>query len=599
MPSAGTSVGAVEVTVNGAPLSEARLRGPHRRPGRAVGPRPRPVLAAVPRPDLRHHRQRHVRHRQPGRPRLQQRGRAGGRPAGRDHRARRRAEPERPPRAGRLRPRPGPPPGPGVAVAELHHHDRLRRRPPDRGRAGPHGRRRLLDRHPRLPPAAGHRLRLPHRAGPGHRVRLVGERQHAPLQEGRQVGTGPTLHYGDDLLRFKVRASCRRGGPRGRGPGVEPRHPGGDRRHVGHGEGRKRRRPGHQRTRWPTTRSRERPPFGSTITRGTGVVGVKDATEADALARAMATSATAEYVVAKGEALGNPLLKAGTEVEVDGRRHQAVAAATCSRASSTCWASTSSSPGSCPGDATPTPSSTSSGDRAANPIWGERGVVIGIVTNNKDPEGLGRIKVRFPTLSDADESWWARVAAIGAGATRGLNVLVEVNDEVLVAFEHGDVRRPIVLGGLWSKKNKPHEGGKETDTEGVASRVWRSRTGHTVSMHDSSTPGPVLRRHRPGRQQDQAADGRGQGHHRQPHRHHHHVEPRTSPSRPPATCPSRGPTSSSRPCRRRRSRRSTSPARPPPPSTLEGAQAALKGSANVNVEGGALAAVKGAIVKLN
>ena len=115
-------------------------------------------------------------------------------------------------------------------------------------------------------------------------------------------------------------------------------------------------------------------------------------------------------------------------------------------------------------------------------------MVIGIVTNNKDPEGLSRIKVRFPTLSDTDESWWARVAAIGAGATRGLSVLFEVNDEVLVAFEHGDVRRPIILGGLWSKKNKPSEGSTETDAEGVASRVWRSRTGHAVSMHDSASP---------------------------------------------------------------------------------------------------------------
>ena len=40
-----------------------------------------------------------------------------------------------------------------------------------------------------------------------------------------------------------------------------------------------------------------------------------------------------------------------------------------------------------------------------------QGVVVGVVTNNQDPDGMGRVKVKFPWLSDADESNWARVAA--------------------------------------------------------------------------------------------------------------------------------------------------------------------------------------------
>src|SRR5439155_18611427 len=68
------------------------------------------------------------------------------------------------------------------------------------------------------------------------------------------------------------------------------------------------------------------------------------------------------------------------------------------------------------------------------------GVVIGVVTNNKDEEGRGWVHVRFLWLSEVDESNWARIAAPMAGKERGMYFLPEVNDEVLVAFEHGDMR---------------------------------------------------------------------------------------------------------------------------------------------------------------
>ena len=84
-----------------------------------------------------------------------------------------------------------------------------------------------------------------------------------------------------------------------------------------------------------------------------------------------------------------------------------------------------------------------------------QGVVIGQVTNNNDPEGLSRVKVEFPWLDEKVESDWARVASPGAGPERGMHWLPEVDDEVLVAFEHGDIHRPCVLGGLWSKPDAP------------------------------------------------------------------------------------------------------------------------------------------------
>ena len=77
------------------------------------------------------------------------------------------------------------------------------------------------------------------------------------------------------------------------------------------------------------------------------------------------------------------------------------------------------------------------------------------MTNNDDTDKLGRVKVKYPTLSDSDESTWARVATPGGGVQRGLQWIPEVGDEVLVGFELGDKTRPMILGGLWSRKDKP------------------------------------------------------------------------------------------------------------------------------------------------
>jgi uncharacterized protein involved in type VI secretion and phage assembly len=81
------------------------------------------------------------------------------------------------------------------------------------------------------------------------------------------------------------------------------------------------------------------------------------------------------------------------------------------------------------------------------------GVVSAVVTNNDDPEHLGRVKLRFPWLAATDgelESGWARLAVAMAGPGRGTWSVPAVDDEVLVAFEHGDVRFPYVLGSLWN-----------------------------------------------------------------------------------------------------------------------------------------------------
>ena len=111
------------------------------------------------------------------------------------------------------------------------------------------------------------------------------------------------------------------------------------------------------------------------------------------------------------------------------------------------------------------------------------GVVIGVVTNNQDPDNLHRVKVRFPWLSNDVESNWARVATPMAGKDRGAYFLPEVDDEVLVAFEHGQVDHPFVIGSLWNGKDDPPESNSNGENN---HRTIKSRSGHVVRLNDKA-----------------------------------------------------------------------------------------------------------------
>ncbi|WP_072622702.1 phage baseplate assembly protein V [Spirulina major] len=110
------------------------------------------------------------------------------------------------------------------------------------------------------------------------------------------------------------------------------------------------------------------------------------------------------------------------------------------------------------------------------------GVTIAVVTNVEDDDNLGRVKVKFPWLTDEDESPWARVVTPMAGGDRGFYFLPEVDDEVLVAFEHGDMAFPYILGSLWNGKDKPPE--KNDDGENNK-RLIKSRSGHMIIFDDT------------------------------------------------------------------------------------------------------------------
>ncbi len=112
------------------------------------------------------------------------------------------------------------------------------------------------------------------------------------------------------------------------------------------------------------------------------------------------------------------------------------------------------------------------------------GVAAGIVTNNQDPDGLGRVRIRFPWLSDDNETDWARIATMMAGSGRGSFFLPEVGDEVLVAFEHGDINHPFVIGMLWNGVDTP----PETNSDGQNNiRKIKSRSGHEIIFDDNDT----------------------------------------------------------------------------------------------------------------
>jgi uncharacterized protein involved in type VI secretion and phage assembly len=119
---------------------------------------------------------------------------------------------------------------------------------------------------------------------------------------------------------------------------------------------------------------------------------------------------------------------------------------------------------------------------------GLHGVFVGIVTNNEDAEGLGRVKLKFPWRDAEDESAWARIAVPMAGSEYGTYYLPEVDDEVLVAFEDGDIHAPYVLGSLWNGQSKPPA--DNTDGENNE-RTVTSRSGHAVSMNDSDEEGAI------------------------------------------------------------------------------------------------------------
>lgn len=115
------------------------------------------------------------------------------------------------------------------------------------------------------------------------------------------------------------------------------------------------------------------------------------------------------------------------------------------------------------------------------------GPASAIVTNTDDPQGWGRIKVKYPWMSDEEESDWLRVVSAGAGPTAGFCATPAIDDEVLVGFIHGDFNQPVAFGGLWNGADRlPETTAQAASGELPLVRTWTSRTGHQITMYDNA-----------------------------------------------------------------------------------------------------------------
>ena len=217
--------------------------------------------------------------------------------------------------------------------------------------------------------------------------------------------------------------------------------------------------------------------------------------EANAMAQALCDELSGDFIKAEGVCFGDPRVKAGCMVTVSGvglrfsgRYFVTSATHIHNQDGYTTLFDIS-------GRRPDTLSNLLEQENGSGQGWG---VVIGLVTNNKDPDGLGRVKVRFPWLADTEESTWARIAT-----PRGFFCLPEINDEVLIAFEHGNIHYPYVLGVLWNGRDKPPRQNKQVvGSDGkVNQRIIRSRSGHEIILDDSSGQEKIIVRDKTGQNQ--------------------------------------------------------------------------------------------------
>lgn len=215
---------------------------------------------------------------------------------------------------------------------------------------------------------------------------------------------------------------------------------------------------------------------------------IHSANEAKAMAQSIADELSGNFVRAEGEALGDPKLIAGCKVNVSAVGNKFSGKYFVTRAIHTYTPS---------GRYVVNFSVTGQRPLSVGPMLASQGnlrdssmpgVAVGIVTNNDDADKLGRIKVKYPWMDDKIDSFWARLAAPGAGVNRGFYFLPEVNDEVLLAFEHNDINYPYIIGYLWNGQDKPPKGTIDNvlGSDGkVNQRVLCSRTGHLFVLDDS------------------------------------------------------------------------------------------------------------------
>lgn len=222
---------------------------------------------------------------------------------------------------------------------------------------------------------------------------------------------------------------------------------------------------------------------------------VRTQAEADTMARALLNQQTSRFIEAEGTGAGNPAVVAGCSVQVSavGTRFSGtyfITSTTHVYAAQSGYITHFSVSGLQPSTLLSVLQPQQVG--VASHPQHALGLVIGIVTDNNDPENQGRVKVRYPALTSEHASDWARVVAVGAGNMRGIQFLPEVNDEVLVGFEMGDIHHPYIIGTLWNGKDAPpYTSGVAIEGGNVVKRAIISRTGHGILLDDSDSASGV------------------------------------------------------------------------------------------------------------
>jgi phage protein D len=210
--------------------------------------------------------------------------------------------------------------------------------------------------------------------------------------------------------------------------------------------------------------------------------------EADAVAQALYDQINGDFITADATCTGLPTLKAGSQVDL-GALGQKFSGAYYVTSANHVYSADGDyiTEFSVTGQRAQTMQNLLSDSRDAPPHAHWDALVVAIVTNNNDPDDQGRVKLKYPWMDDDVETGWARVIGVGAGDERGFYCLPEVNDEVLVAFEHSDANRPIVLGGIWNGVDSPVVPVGEAIKDGnVHTRAFKTRSGHTLTFVDDN-----------------------------------------------------------------------------------------------------------------
>ncbi len=207
--------------------------------------------------------------------------------------------------------------------------------------------------------------------------------------------------------------------------------------------------------------------------------------EADMLAQTSLNERCQAFFHAEGRCRGNPAVRAGKEVEISGIGDRFSGRYLITRAIHTYDVSGYVTEFETSGYLAATLRHLLGAESARKSAYG---VVVGIVTNVDDPDGLARVKVKYPTITEDLESHWARLVSPMAGNGRGIEFIPEVNDEVLVAFEYNDINRPYVIGALWNGQDAPPEATGSIVSNGeVQKRIVKSRSGHTITLDDTQS----------------------------------------------------------------------------------------------------------------